>query len=89
MFGPRALAASVGVAVVLVLSAGAGAGNYTAAPLTNVSGLSPFGTFASCNAGPLDAPLYINSEVEPFLAVNPANTSNAIAVDQTIAPAAL
>ena len=82
MFGPRALAASVGVAVVLVLSAGAGAGNYTAAPLTNVSGLSPFGTFASCNAGPLDAPLYINSEVEPWIAVNPANTSNAIAVFQ-------
>jgi hypothetical protein len=82
VFGPRALATSMTMAVALVLGAGAAAGTYTAAPLTNVSGLSPFGAFASCDAGPLDAPLYVNSEVEPWIAVNPANTSNAIAVFQ-------
>jgi hypothetical protein len=82
VFSPRALAASMTMAVALVLGAGAAAGTYTAAPLTNVSGLSPFGAFASCDAGPLDAPLYVNSEVEPWIAVNPANTSNAIAVFQ-------
>jgi hypothetical protein len=65
MFGPRALATLTAVAAALVLGAGGEAGTYTAAPLTNVSGLSPFGAFASCNGGPLDAPLYVNSEVEP------------------------
>ena len=82
MFGPRALASLTAVAAALVLGAGAAAGTYTAAPLTNVSGPSPFGAFASCNGGPLDAPLYVNSEVEPWIAVNPANTSNVIAVFQ-------
>ncbi|MDP9255651.1 MAG: glycoside hydrolase, partial [Actinomycetota bacterium] len=82
MFGPRVLATSVVFAVALVLVAGAEAGTYTAAAPTNVSGLSPFGAFASCDAGPLDAPLYVNSEVEPWIAVNPANTSNVIAVFQ-------
>lgn len=82
LFGLRVLGASIAVAGALVLGAGAEAGTYTAAALTNVSGPSPLGAFSSCNAGPLDAPLYVNSEVEPWIAVNPANTSNVIGVFQ-------
>jgi BNR repeat-like domain len=82
MLRARLLATSIVFAMALVVGASAQADTYTAAALTNVSGSSPFGAFASCNGGPLDAPLFVNSEVEPWIAVNPANTSNAIAVFQ-------
>jgi hypothetical protein len=78
----RALFVGIAVAATLVVTATAGAGPYTAAPLTNVSGSSPFGPWGSCNGGPLDSVLYVNSEVEPFVAVNPANPSNVIGVYQ-------
>lgn len=48
-------------------------------PLVRVSGASPFA--AGCGAGGPDT-LYVNAEVEPYLAVNPANPSNFVGVWQ-------
>jgi hypothetical protein len=45
-----------------------------------VSGTTPF--TGGCDANPSGAPLYINAEVEPFIAVNPANPANLIGVWQ-------
>jgi hypothetical protein len=76
-----ATAAFLASAIFTVVSS-AGAGTYTAAGLTDVSGASPFGSYASCNSGPLDSVLYLNSEVEPWVAVNPTNSNNVIGVYQ-------
>jgi hypothetical protein len=62
------------------LAAGASAGPFTVAPLTLVSGPSPF---AGCTVG--NAPgsvLYPNAEEEPWVDVNPTNPNNLIAVWQ-------
>src|SRR5213596_1137423 len=72
-----ALATVVGASA---MAAGAGAGVFTVAPLTLASGPSPF---AGCTVG--GAPgsvLYPNAEEEPWVDVNPANSSNLIAVWQ-------
>ena len=45
-----------------------------------VSSLSPFA--AGCEGTPVAGTLYANSEVEPFVAVNPANAANLIGVWQ-------
>jgi hypothetical protein len=71
------LATAVGACAI---AAGAAAGPFTVAPLTVVSGPSPF---AGCTAG--SAPgsvLYPNAEEEPWVDVNPANPNNLIAVWQ-------
>ncbi len=54
------------------------AGVYTVAPVTLVSGPSPF---AGCTVGG-PGTVYVNSEVEPWVAVNPVNPVNVIAVYQ-------
>lgn len=41
---------------------------------------SPFA--AGCEGAPISSTLYVNAEVEPFVAVNPANTANLIGVWQ-------
>jgi BNR/Asp-box repeat len=72
-----ALAVAVGMCT---LTVGASAGTFTVAPLTLVSGPSPF---AGCTVG--GAPgsvLYPNAEEEPWVDVNPTNSSNLIAVWQ-------
>lgn len=45
-----------------------------ASPLVQVSGTSPFSP--GCNGVPQSGTLYPNAEVEPWLAVNPANPNN-------------
>ncbi len=60
----------------------ASAGTYTAGPLRLASGPSPF---AGCTIGASGAPnevLYVNAEVEPWVAVNPTNPTNIIGVFQ-------
>jgi hypothetical protein len=64
-------------AIALVSFAVAGLALAAAGP-TDVSGLSPF---ASCTIGG-PGTNYPNSEVEPFVAVNPANPSNIVGVFQ-------
>jgi hypothetical protein len=49
-------------------------------PQYRVSYLSPFA--AGCEGTPVSGTLYTNAEVEPFVAVNPANAANLIAVWQ-------
>jgi len=63
---------------------GAAASPLTVAPLTKISGPSPF---AQCAFGASVPPapgetLYVNAEEEPWLDVNPADTNNMIAVWQ-------
>jgi hypothetical protein len=48
--------------------------------LVTTSGLSPFTT--GCDGVPASGTLYVNSEVEPMIAANPANPNNLIAVWQ-------
>jgi hypothetical protein len=65
-------------AIALILAVPASAGPATVAPLVQASGPSPF---AACTVGG-PGTLYTNAEVEPFVAVNPANPSNVIGVFQ-------
>jgi hypothetical protein len=57
------------------------AADYAAAPLTLASDISPF---AGCTIGARDASSvnYPNTEVEPFVAVNPTDPNNIIGVYQ-------
>jgi hypothetical protein len=72
----RALVAAAAGA--LVWAGTAAAGTYTQGPLALASGPSPF---ASCTVGG-PGTNYPNSELEPFVAVNPANHNNVIGVFQ-------
>src|SRR6266511_17602 len=73
----------LGVAVAAAMcafAAGASASTFTVAPLTLVSGPSPF---AGCTAGVAPGSvLYPNAEEEPWVDVNPTNPNNLIAVWQ-------
>ena len=70
---------SVALVMVLTLSLVGSAAAITVTPLTLVSGPSPY---ASClNAGE-PGTSFINAEVEPYVAVNPANPQNIIGVWQ-------
>src|SRR5436309_15916853 len=72
-----ALAATVAVCAV---AAGGSAGLFTVAPLTVVSGPSPF---AGCTVGAAPGSvLYPNAEEEPWVDVNPLNPNNLVAVWQ-------
>jgi hypothetical protein len=62
----------------LVLAPAAAAGPYVQGPLVLASGPSPFG---ACTVGG-PGTNYPNSEVEPFVAVNPANPNDIIGVFQ-------
>src|SRR2546429_7967255 len=71
---------TMGVALASMQVAGASALNV--APLTTISGPSPF---AGCTIGASGTPgetLYPNAEEEPWLDVNPADTKNMISVWQ-------
>ena len=72
------LATAAGALILVLVAAAAAAGTYTQGPLVLASGLSPF---AACTVGG-PGTNYPNSEVEPFVAVNPANPSNIIGVFQ-------
>jgi hypothetical protein len=72
------LATAAGALVLVLVAATAAAGTYTQGPLVLASGPSPF---AACTVGG-PGTNYPNSEVEPFVAVNPANPSNIVGVFQ-------
>jgi len=72
-------AASVLIATAVMAST-ANASSFTVAPLTLISGPSPF---AGCTIGDFNnATNYVNAEEEPWLDINPANPNNLIAVWQ-------
>ncbi len=63
-----------------VIAGSATAGPFTVAPPAVISAPSPF---TNCNIGlPDGGTNYLNAEVEPWVAVNPANPSNIIGVYQ-------
>jgi hypothetical protein len=74
----RIIALGAGLGFILAVASVAGA--VTVAPLTQVSGLSPF---SACPGGPTAGGTnYPNSEIEPSVAVNPLNTSNIVGAFQ-------
>jgi hypothetical protein len=71
---PKWLLVVLGLTAIVAVAATAGAA--TVAPLALVSGPSPY---ATCTAGATPGSInYVNAEVEPWVAVNPANPANII-----------
>ena len=68
-------------ALVFTTAGLAAASSFTVSPLTLVSGPSPF---ASCTIGSSGGSSinYVNTEVEPWVAVNPTNSNNIVGVFQ-------
>ena len=78
----RRLVVAICASVLVLVPAGtAGAYNYTVGPTVPASGPSPF---AGCTVGQMfpTSVVYPNTEVEPFVAVNPTNPNNIIGVYQ-------
>jgi hypothetical protein len=71
------LAASLAVAVGL-----AGAGPFTSGPLVQASGTSPFLGCAADNVAGQSGTVFLNSEVEPWVDVNPTNSANIVGAFQ-------
>ena len=71
---------SLAAAATLVVLATAAVALAAVGPPTQASGLSPFA--ANCHGAPQSGTLYVNSEVEPWIDVNPANPANLIGVYQ-------
>jgi hypothetical protein len=70
------------IVIALMSVQAASASNFSVSPLTLISGPSPF---AGCTVGATGAAgetLYVDAEEEPWVAVNPANPNNIIAVWQ-------
>ena len=64
----------------LVAAVGVSASTFVADPLVQVSGASPF---AGCTADARAAgTVYLNSEVEPWIDVNPTNADNLVGIWQ-------
>ena len=80
MFSKRSVFRIVTALIVLAVSGvlTASASTYTVAPLTLVSGPSPF---ANCTFGG-PGTNYVNAEVEPWVSVNPTNPKNIVGVFQ-------
>ena len=75
--------AAVGAAFTLALPAAAAAAAPVVGPLSLVSGPSPFaGCTSGLDPGSPPGTNYVNAEVEPFVAVNPASPLHLIAVFQ-------
>jgi hypothetical protein len=70
---------ALAAALSLVTAAPSTAGAFTVSPLTVVSGPSPF---ANCSIAGQTGTNFLNSEVEPWVEVNPTNPNNVIAVWQ-------
>ena len=60
----------------------AGASDLTPGPLVQVSGTSPFVGCTADEIGPQSGTVYLNSEVEPWIDVNPTNPSNVVGIWQ-------
>jgi hypothetical protein len=60
----------------------AAAGNFTTGPLVQVSGLSPFVGCVADNVAGQTGDVFMHSEVEPWIDVNPADTDNMVGIWQ-------
>ena len=75
------------IAATLIATAGvgvmpAGASPLVTGPLTQVSGVSPFLGCTADNVDGQSGTVFLNSEVEPWIDVNPTNTNNFVGVWQ-------
>ena len=74
---------TIGVLVgAMALAAPALAGPATVSPLVTVSGPSPYASCTALDPGSPPGTNYLNAEVEPWVAVNPAKPNNLIGVFQ-------
>jgi len=65
-------------AIVLVSATGSGGGPFSAGPLVQVSGLSPFAGCPADNVAGQSGTNFLHSEVEPWIDVNPADEANVV-----------
>ena len=72
---PLALALAIAVGV-------ASANTFTSGPLVQVSGASPFTGCTADAVGTQSGTVYVGSEVEPWIDVNPTNTMNLVGIWQ-------
>jgi hypothetical protein len=54
------------------------AGSFTTDPLVQVSGISPFATCTADNVADQPGKNFLNSEVEPWVDINPTNSANIV-----------
>lgn len=83
----KAVGIRIALTFVVLVTAGllaASAGSFTAGPLVQASGATPFGALTVCGnfPGPPPSTVYLNSEVEPWVDVNPTNPNNIVATWQ-------
>jgi hypothetical protein len=78
----RLVTAVTTLAVVLVCATLAAGSAFTTGPLVQVSGQSPFGGCTADAAPTQSGTPFMHSEVEPWIDVNPANTSTIVGVWQ-------
>jgi len=80
----RPLLIQIGIAVIIFAMTGSPVFGATTGPLVKVSGTSPFGALADCGNFPgiFNGTNFLNSEVEPWVDVNPANPDNIVAIWQ-------
>jgi hypothetical protein len=67
-----------GFALALATAVGVGAGSFTLGPLVQVSGASPLAGCTADQVAQQSGAVYVNSEVEPWVDVNPTNPSNIV-----------
>ncbi len=74
----------LGIAIIILVMTGSSVFGAIAGPLVQVSGLSPFGSLENCGNYPgiFNGTNYLNSEVEPWVEVNPLNPDNIVAIWQ-------
>jgi hypothetical protein len=78
----RLLIASVLAAISVVGLQAATAGNLTTGPLVQTSGVSPFSACVADNVATQSGTVYLNSEVEPWIDVNPEDSGNIVGIYQ-------
>ena len=67
-----------GVALALATAVGVGAASFTLGPLVQVSGASPLAGCTADQVATQSGTVYMHSEVEPWVDVNPTNPSNIV-----------
>jgi hypothetical protein len=78
----RVGALSAAVVGVLAIAAGVPAATFTTGPLVQVSGTSPLAGCTADDVASQSGRVYMHSEVEPWIGVNRANTSNLVGIWQ-------
>jgi hypothetical protein len=67
-----------GFTLALATAVGVGAASFTLGPLVQVSGASPLAGCTADQVAQQSGTVYVNSEVEPWVDVNPTNPSNIV-----------